>query len=126
MAALHVLRADGARGADPQEPAAGPELVNYVLGAGIWLDQQPQHREKAIEIAAGRKSYFNQDPDILRFVMTNPADRVTYGDLRMVPSEFDELMEMSVAAGNLKHPVPYATYVDDSFAKAGKPATIDL
>ena len=25
MAALHVLRADGARGADPQEPAAGPE-----------------------------------------------------------------------------------------------------
>jgi NitT/TauT family transport system substrate-binding protein len=100
-------------------------MVNYVLGAGIWLDQQPQHREKAIEIAATRP-YFNQDPAILRFVMTNPADRVTYGDLRMVPREFDELMEMSVAAGTLKHPVPYATYVDDSFANAGKPALINL
>ena len=100
-------------------------LVNYVLGAGIWLDQQPQHREKAIEIAAGRK-FFNQDPNILRFVMREPPDRVTYGDLRMVPREFDELMQMSVDAGNLKHPVPYATYVDDSFARAGTPASILL
>jgi NitT/TauT family transport system substrate-binding protein len=100
-------------------------LVNYVLGAGSWLDQQPQNREKAVEIAAGR-NYFNQDPDILRFVMTNPADRVTYGDLRMVPREFDELMQMSVAAGTLPHPVPYATYVDDSFARASRPASILL
>jgi NitT/TauT family transport system substrate-binding protein len=100
-------------------------LVNYVLGAGIWLDEQPQNREKAIEIAAGRK-FFNQDPNILRFVMREPPDRVTYGDLRMIPREFDDLMQMSVDAGNLKHPVPYATYVDDSFARAGKPASILL
>lgn len=94
-------------------------LVNHVLSAGAWLDQQPQNREKAIEIAAGRK-YFNQDPNILRFVMRNPPDRVTYGDLRMVRREFDELMQMSVAAGTLKHPVPYETYVDDSFGRAAK------
>ena len=100
-------------------------MVDYVLGAGLWLDQQPQNREKAIEIAATR-TYFNQDPAILRFVMTNPSDRVTYGDLRMVPREFDELMEMSVAAGTLKHPVPYHMYVDDSFATAGKPAQINI
>lgn len=100
-------------------------MVNHVLGAGVWLDQRPQNREKAIEIAATRK-YFNQDPNILRFVMTNPSDRVTYGDLRMVPQEFDELMEMSVSAGTLKHPVPYAKYVDDSFARAGTPTIITL
>ncbi len=100
-------------------------MVNYVLGAGLWLDQQPQNREKAIQIAATRP-YFNQDPAILRFVMTNPSDRVTYGDLRMVPREFDELMEMSVAAGTLNHPVPYATYVDDSFATAARPVSIAL
>ncbi|MFA6115930.1 MAG: ABC transporter substrate-binding protein [Sphingomonas sp.] len=100
-------------------------LVNYVLGAGAWLDQQPQNREKAVQIAAGRR-YFNQDPNILRFVMTNPADRVTYGDLRMVPQEFDELMQMGVEAGTLPHPVPYATYVDDSFARASRPALIAL
>ena len=98
-------------------------LVNHVLSAGVWLDQQPQNREKAVELAAGRK-FFNQDPNILRFVMRNPPDRVTYGDLRMVRQEFDELMEMSVAAGTLKHPVPYETYVDDSFGQAAKPVPI--
>jgi len=106
-------------------PALVQNMVNHVLGAGIWLDQGPQNREKAIEVAATRK-YFNQDPNILRFVMTNPSDRVTYGDLRMVPREFNELMEMSVAAGTLKHPVPYAKYVDDSFARAATPTTITL
>jgi NitT/TauT family transport system substrate-binding protein len=100
-------------------------LVNYVLGAGVWLDERPQNRTRAVEIAAGRK-FFNQDPKILEFVMDNPPDRVTYGDLRMVPAEFDDMMRLSVEAGTLKHPVPYATYVDDSFAKAGRPAPIAL
>ena len=101
------------------------DLVNHVLSAGRWLDQQPQNRDKAVEIAAGRK-YFNQDPNILRFVMKEPPDRVTYGDLRMVRKEFDELMQMSVAAGTLKHPVPYETYVDESFARAAKPVSIAI
>ena len=100
-------------------------LVNYVLGAGSWLDKHPRNREKAIEIAAGH-NYFNQDPNILRFVMENPPDRVTYGDLRLIPAEFDALMRLSVAAGTLKHPVPYHTYVDDSFARAARPAVISL
>ena len=64
------------------------DLVNQILGAGQWLDQGPANREKAVEIAAGPK-FFNQDPKILRFVMQNPSDRVTYGDLRMIRSEFD-------------------------------------
>jgi NitT/TauT family transport system substrate-binding protein len=106
-------------------PALVQELVNHVLGAGIWLDQKPQNRETAIQLAAGR-DYFNQDPNILRFVMKEPPDRVTYGDLRMVPREFDELMQLSVEAGTLAHPVPYATYVDDSFAKAARSATVLL
>lgn len=99
------------------------DLVNHVLSAGAWLDEQPQNREKAVQIAAGRQ-FFNQDPNILRFVMKEPPDRVTYGDLRMVPREFDELMQLSVDAGTLKQPVPYATYVDDSFARAAKPVPI--
>jgi len=100
-------------------------LVNHVLGAGAWLDRQRANRMKAVEIAASR-AYFNQDPNILRFVMSNPPDRVTYGDLRMVPREFDELMQLSMEAGNLKHPVPYTTYVDDSFARAATPSPITL
>jgi NitT/TauT family transport system substrate-binding protein len=51
---------------------------------------------------------------------------VPSGDLRMIRSEFEDLMQLSVAAGNLKHPVPYETYVDDRFAKNAMPATIPL
>ncbi len=101
------------------------DLVNHVLGAGQWLDQQQLNRDKAVAIAAGRK-FFNQDPNILRFVMENPTDRVTYGDLRMIRAEFDELMQLSIEAGTLKAPVPYEKYVDESFAKAAKAAPISL
>ena len=100
-------------------------LVDHILGAGQWLDQGPANRDKAVAIAAGRK-FFNQDPNILKFVMENPADRVTYGDLRMIRTEFDELMQLSIEAGTLKAPVPYEKYVDESFAKAAKPAAIAL
>lgn len=101
------------------------DLVDQVLGAGLWLDRDPANREKAVQIAAGPK-FFNQDPRIIRFVMRNPSDRVTYGDLRMIRSEFDELMQLSLAAGTIKHPIPYETYVDDRFARSARPASIPL
>jgi NitT/TauT family transport system substrate-binding protein len=99
------------------------ELVNHILGAGRWLDEQQPNRDKAAEIAASRQ-FFNQDPGIIKFVMENPTDRVTYGDLRMIKAEFDELMQLSVEAGTLKQPVPYAEYVDESFAAAATPTSI--
>jgi NitT/TauT family transport system substrate-binding protein len=108
-----------------EQPAMVQDLVNQVLGAGVWLDQKPQNRETAVQIAAGPK-FFNQDPKMIRFVMRNPSDRVTYGDLRMIRSEFEELMQLSVAAGTLKHAVPYETYVNDTFAHNARPANIPL
>ena len=108
-----------------EDRALVQDLVNYVLGAGVWLDLQQANRDKAVKIAAGRK-FFNQDPNIIKFVMENPTDRVTYGDLTMIRAEFEELMQLSIDAGTLKHPVAYEKYVDESFAKAAKPAVIKL
>src|SRR6202521_797052 len=88
------------------------ELVNYVLGAGLWLDLAQANRTKAVSIAAGPK-FFNQDPNIIKFVMENPTDRVTYGDLNMIQAELEELMQLSMAAGTIKHPIPYESYVDE-------------
>ena len=101
------------------------DLVDQILGAGAWLDQQPENREKAVQIAAGRR-FFNQDPKIIRFVMQNPSDRVTYGDLRMIRAEFEELMQLSLAAGTIKHPIAYEKYVDERFARNAQPARISL
>jgi NitT/TauT family transport system substrate-binding protein len=106
-------------------PAMVQDLVDHVLGAGVWLDQQPANREKAVQIAAGQR-YFNQDPNIIRFVMQNPTDRVTYGDLRMIRTEFEELMQLSMQAGTIKHPIPYEKYVDERFARSAKASVIPL
>ena len=107
------------------DPALVQDLVDHVLGAGRWLDAQTANRAKAVQIAAGRE-YFNQDPKILQFVMDNPSDRVTYGDLRMIRGEFDDLMKLSLEAGTIKHPIPYETYVDERFARNAQAAAIAI
>ena len=101
------------------------DLVNHVLGAGVWLDARQENRNKAVAIAAG-KGFFNQDPNIIQFVMDNPTDRVTYGDLRMIRAEFDDLMQLSLEARTIKHPIAYETYVDESFARQATAAAIPL
>jgi NitT/TauT family transport system substrate-binding protein len=108
-----------------KNPELVQDLVNHVLGAGVWLDARPENRAKAVAIAAGR-DFFNQDPAIIQFVMDNPVDRVTYGDLRMIRSEFEELMELSAQAGTIKHSIPYERYVDEAFVKNAQPAAIAL
>jgi NitT/TauT family transport system substrate-binding protein len=108
-----------------RNPPMVQELVNHVLGAGAWLDQQQANRDKAVRIAAGRQ-FFNQDPNVLRFVMENPTDRVTYGDLRMIRTELEELMQLSLAAGTIKHPIAYEKYADERFARNARPHVIRL
>ncbi len=106
-------------------PAMVQDLVNQIQGAGVWLDEKQENRNKAVAIAAG-KDFFNQDPSILRFVMENPTDRVTYGDLRMIREEFDDLMQLSIEAGTIKHPIAFEKYTDESFVKAAQTARIPL
>ena len=100
-------------------------LFAVCIGAGAWLDEQQGNRDKAVAIAAGR-NFFNQDPKILQFVMENPTDRETYGDLRMIRAEFEDLMQLSIEAGTIKHPIAYETYIDERFVRAQKTATIPL
>jgi NitT/TauT family transport system substrate-binding protein len=101
------------------------DLVNQIQGTGLWLDETPANRVKAVEIASGRE-FFNQDPKILQYVMDNPGDRVTYGDLRMIREEFEDLMQLSIEAGTIKHPIPYEKYIDESFVRATRAASIPL
>ena len=108
-----------------ENPGLVQDLVNYVQGAGRWLDASPEHRTRAAEISSDRK-YFNQDRAVIQYVMDNPTDRVTYGDLRMIKQEFDDMMELSMQAGTLKSPIAFERYVDDRFVKAAKPVSIAL
>jgi NitT/TauT family transport system substrate-binding protein len=96
-----------------------------VLGAGVWLDSEHANRDKAAQIA-GSREFFNQDPRIINFVMDNPHDRVTYGDLSVVRSEFEELMQLSIEAGTISHPIAYETYMDETFVRRAAPTPIAL
>jgi NitT/TauT family transport system substrate-binding protein len=58
--------------------------------------------------------------------MENPTDRVTYGDLRMIREEFEDLMQLSIQAGTIKHPIAFEKYVDESFVKAAQAAPIPI
>lgn len=100
-------------------------LVNHVLAAGEWLESDTTHRHLAADLAA-RRDFFNQDSSLIRFVMDNPKDRITYGDLRLVKAEFDELMQLAYEGKILRRPVPYEKYVDDSFVRAYRPTDIKI
>ena len=100
-------------------------LVNHVLAAGEWLESDTTHRHLAADLAA-KSEFFNQDSALIRYVMDNPKDRVTYGDLRLIKREFDELMQLAYEGGILKRPVPYEKYVDDSFVRAYRPTAIQI
>ncbi len=108
-----------------KDRATVQRLVNHVLAAGEWLESDTTHRHQAADLAAKRE-FFNQDSALIRFVMDNPKDRVTYGDLRLVKAEFDELMQLAVEGKILARPVAYEKYVDDSFVRAYRPTPIKI
>src|SRR2546430_15504260 len=99
-----------------QQPETVQLLVDHVLAAGRWLETSPEHRTRAARIASDR-SMFNQAFELIKWVMERPPDPVTYGDLRLMHSEFDELIRLSLDAKIIDRPIPYHTYVDESFMK---------
>jgi len=101
------------------------KLVNHIMSVGAWLDASPAHRTQGVDVAAGAH-FFNQDPEVLKFVMRNPPDRVTYGDLRLIRQEFEELVQLSLEAGILSRPVSYEKFVDESFVRNMTPVEIAL
>ena len=99
------------------------QLVDHVLSAGAWLEAGQANRDRAADLVAA-PDLFNQSPGIIRHVLSNPRDRVTYADLRLVRSELDDLMEAALEAGIIRERIPYERYVDDSFQRAARPVDI--
>jgi NitT/TauT family transport system substrate-binding protein len=108
-----------------EDPAMVQTLVNYVMSAGRWLDSDTTHRTMAAHIAS-EPGFFNQAFELIEWVMQRPTDRVTYGDLSLIKSEFDSLMVLSQDAGILTHPVPYEKYVDETFMRNFTPVDLKL
>ncbi len=89
-------------------------LVNGIAASGRWIDQSMDHRMDAAEFVA--KGYYNQNPRLLRFVLSKPPDRVTYSRLAPLRPEFEEIERLAKEIGILEGRVPFEEYVDDTFA----------
>jgi NitT/TauT family transport system substrate-binding protein len=90
------------------------ELVDGIAGSGLWLDQAPEHRVQAAELAG--KYYYRQDPRLLQYVLEKPPDRVKYTELAPAREDLDEIMQLAVRLGILPRPIAFEEYADPSFA----------
>jgi NitT/TauT family transport system substrate-binding protein len=93
-------------------------LVDGIARSGLWLDEDKDtdmsHRMQAAEIAAQRR-YYNQQPELIRYVLSKPPDRVKYTNLRVRRKDFEEIEKYGVEAGIFTGSTHFDAYADTSF-----------
>jgi len=98
-----------------EHPEWVQKLVTGIAQSGLWLEGGMDHRMAAAEAVA--KNYYNQNPRLLRFVLSTPPDRVTYSKLRLARKDFDEIAQMAFEAGVLKRRLRFEEYADTRFSE---------
>jgi NitT/TauT family transport system substrate-binding protein len=104
-----------------EHPEQVQALVDGIARSGLWLDAGMDHRMRAAVAVA--KGYYNQDPRLLRFVLSKPPDRVTYTRLSLVRKDFEQIEALAVSTGILARAIPFEEYTDARFSErtAGLP-----
>ncbi len=99
------------------------DLVDGIARSGKWIDEDKDttmsHRMQAADIAA-KKQYFNQKPELIRYVLSKPPDRVKYTNLKVRRADFEEIAALGVAAGIFNGTVTFDDYADTSFIPEGR------
>jgi NitT/TauT family transport system substrate-binding protein len=90
-------------------------LVDGIARSGKWLDQSLDHRMQAASFTGTR--YYNQDPMLLRFVLSKPPDRVKYTNLTVRRRDFEEIEKLGIEAGILRGTAHFDDYTDSSFVR---------
>ena len=93
--------------------AAVQQLVDGIARSGKWLDESMDNRLDAAKFVA--RDYYNQDPELLSFVLSKPPDRVRYTHLALVKSQFEEIEVLAKQAGIIKGTARFEDYADLSF-----------
>ncbi len=101
-----------------EQPELVSELVSGISKSGLWLDESMDNRFDASHVV-GTHFYF-QKPQLLQWVLSRPVDRVTYGDLKPLRENFDEIMDLAFDTGILPRRLAFEEYVDTSFVPVGE------
>lgn len=103
------------------KPEVVRDLVRGIVESGEWTDE---HRLEAAKLVA---PYFRQDEKLLRYVLTQPPDRVTYRNLDPNDAEMQKIEDMGIKLGFLKKRTPMSELMDRDFVpKQIVPAKIDV
>jgi len=104
-----------------QKPEIVRDLVRGIVDSGEWTER---NRLSAAKLVA---PYFRQDEKLLRYILTQPPDRVTYRNLNPTDAELQKIMDMGIHLGFLKNRTPMSELIDRSFLPATiTPSNIDL
>lgn len=90
-------------------PAIVRDLVRGIAESGEWAEG---HR---LEAAAVVSPYFRQDEALLRYVLTQPPDRVSYRTLTPDDAEMQQIADMALEAGLLDAPLDVRGLIDRRF-----------
>jgi NitT/TauT family transport system substrate-binding protein len=97
------------------------DLVRGIHESGEWTER---NREAAAKLVS---PYFRQNEKLLRYVLLQPPDRVTYRNLNPTDEEMLKILEMGMSLGFLKKRTPVDELMDRRFIpKEYGPANIDL
>lgn len=99
-------------------PDAVQVLVDGIARSGLWLEKGRPYREHAADFTA--RFYYNQDPKLLRWALTNPLDRVMYTPLTPRKPDFDLVRDLMMETGVLDKKIEFPEYTDVSFAEGAK------
>lgn len=102
-------------------PDAVQVLVDGIARSGLWLDEGKPNRLHAADFVG--RYYYRQDPQLLRWALTNPLDRVRYTPLTPYREDFDQITELMLATGTLERPIAFEEYVDTRFAEGADDET---
>jgi len=103
------------------QPAVVRDLVRGIAESGEWAET---HRLDAAKVAA---PYFRQDEKVVRYVLAQPPDRVSYRMLTPTNDEMQKIGDMALKAGILEKPVSITDLIDRSFIPQDiKPAKIKV
>lgn len=103
-----------------EQPEVVRDLVRGIAESGEWADG---HRVEAAKVVA---PYFRQDEKVVRYVLTQPPDRVSYRMLTPTDEEMQRIHDMALKAGILERPIAMSDLLDRQFIPADiKPANID-
>jgi NitT/TauT family transport system substrate-binding protein len=92
-----------------EKPEVVRDLVRGIAESGEWAEN---HRSDAARLVS---PYFRQDEALLRYVLTQPPDRVSYRSLTPQDAEMQQIADMGLEAGILERRLDVTGLVDRRF-----------